>query len=530
MWNKNHPILSEEDFALFQKLLLKESGLHFEKDKINILSGYIWERMQEKGISSFSEYYEYLKYSIYAKGELNELFDLITIGETYFFRNYPHFNALLEHILPEILVRKKDLFYKSLRVWSAGCSKGAEPYTIAMIIKEVVPDLQSWNVSILGTDLNRNFLLQAEKGIYSKRDVKGVPEEFFSKYFRKEGSVYLLSEEIKKMVKFLRHNMVVDAFVNEGMQNLDIIFCRNVTIYFDTETTKNLISKFYDCLNDEGYLFLGHAETLWGISDKFVTVEFPDTFIYKKTKKAVKMRETARPHISIPEIKFEALTVPQPSQSQIFSKEKVKEVETSKREIEFPSLEEVFPSVPSVKPQETSLPESEEVVREVDDIYKEALSFFHKKDFQKSIELLDKVINKDKNYIKAYLVKADILAYEEKYKEAIEQLEKIITFDNLYVEAYYLLGVLFSKIEDYESAKKQFKKALYVNPDLALVYFNLANIYIYQNKKEEAIRQLKNAIKLLEKANPSEIVPLTSDCSAEFLLYVCHSNLKRLTI
>jgi len=299
--------LSSDDFALFQELLIEAGGLHFEEDRNQALHLALWKRLQQQGYDSYREYYNLLKYHPDGRLEIRELLDLITVGETYFFRNKAQFNVLMRSVLPEIIQRKLSSGDQSIRVWSAGCSRGDEPYSIAIAIKEVLPSDEKWSISILGTDINRNGLACAKEGAYGEKDIAHLPKEYLNKYFRVEGSTYLLDTEVKRLARFFYHNLVTDPFVHEWMQRIDLVFCRNVTIYFDYQAIRRVIENFYNCLAPEGYLFLGHTETLWQITDKFERVEFPQTFVYKKGL-SLTQGNAIRPFMAVPEIKIEDLT------------------------------------------------------------------------------------------------------------------------------------------------------------------------------------------------------------------------------
>ncbi|MBU0709703.1 MAG: tetratricopeptide repeat protein [Candidatus Omnitrophica bacterium] len=485
--------LSENEFSLFQRFLSEESGLYFDKDRNLSLCLALWERLQRRGYESYQEYYNLLKFHPEGKLEIRELLDLVTIGETYFFRNSPQLEVLMQHVLPEIIEKKTNSGDKSIWVWSAGCSRGAEPYSIAIAIIEALPNYEDWNISILGTDINRNALLEAREAIYSKRDVSHLSQYYIDKYFNARGTKYILDDIVKKLVRFNDHNLSRGQFSQDGMQNLDIIFCRNVTIYFDLQTTKRVIANFYNCLRQGGYLFLGHAETLWQINDKFETVEFPQTFIYKKVLYSVE-EEAIKPFMGVPEINFADFAP--------IKNEKIEPLE-------------VTAEPPAVKV-------------EIEPLYKEATKLLNEKRYEQALSLFDKVIAEDKNHIRAYFAKATILANQAKYKEAIDTLGKIIEVDNLYIEAYYLLGVLMNKIGDFKEAERQFRKVIYSGPEIALTYFNLGNMYLYQKKFSKASREFNTTIRLLEKRSRDEEIRFCEDITVDFLLRACRNHLEEI--
>ncbi len=478
--------LSSGDFGLFQDLLIETCGLQFEEDRSQSLHFALWQRLQQRGYDSYQEYYNLLKFHPSGRLEIRELLDLITIGETYFFRNKAQFNVLMRLVLPEIIQRKSHSGDKRLRIWSAGCSRGDEPYSIAMAMMEVLPSYKEWRISILGTDINRNGLACAKEAQYGEKDIGHLPKEYLDKYFKIYGSTYLLHAEVKELVQFEYHNLVKDPCIDERMQQVDLIFCRNVTIYFNGQTTQRVIENFYNCLVDEGYLFLGHTETLWQVTNKFERVEFPQTFIYQKRLRWTHEEET-KPFMAIPEVNLEGLTS---------FKETGRGKSFFHKNVEPPLQEKLAPSRETGKtfrPLSLSLPPQQNTP--------------------------------DQNPILTDLTHAISLANEARYKEAANLLAKVIELDNLSVEAYYLLGVLSYKNGDLKEAEKLFRRVIYVTPDSILAYYNLGNIYLYQNKFDKAAREFRNVIRLSEKRPREEQVTFCEDFTIEFLLRACRNHL-----
>lgn len=516
-------VLSDNDFSLFQQLLVEESGLYFDKERSDSLHLALWERLQKRKYDSYQEYYNLLKFHTEGRLEIRELLDLITIGETYFFRNLPQFDALIKFVLPEIIQKKMYSADKSIRIWSAGCSKGDEAYSIAIAIMEVLPSYENWNISILGTDVNRDALISAKEAIYNKKDVGHLPTEYLTRYFEKRGTNYILKDSVRRLARFKYHNLAKDPFTLEGMENLDIVFCRNVTIYFDFNTTKRVIESFYNNIVRDGYLFIGHAETLWQITNKFETIEFPQTFLYKKVLYPVEVVDL-KPFIGVPEITLEKLTpIEEELDEEVFTKKIEPEEIENKAEETAKAVKEVK------KPSEEIKKRSETKVDNIETMYQEGAKLFAGKEYDEAIVLFDKIITQDKNYIRAYFAKATILANQAKYKDAVNLLEKIIETDNLYIEAYYLLGVLSYKTGDFKEAEEQFKKVIYIDSNIILAYFNLGNIYLYQRRFAMASREFNNAIKLLEKHPKDEEIKFCEDFTVEFLLRACNNNLEEIS-
>jgi len=560
---KDIPPLSTNDFGLFQELLIEMSGLQFEEGRKQALHLALWQRIQHRGYDSYREYYNLLKFHPEGRHEIRELLDLITIGETYFFRNKAQFDVLMRFILPEIIQRKVDSWDKCIRVWSAGCSGGDETYSIAIAMMEVIPSYKEWTISILGTDINRKGLDSAKEAIYGQKHIGHLPKEYLDKYFKVRGATYILEANVKELVQFEYHNLARDPFIHEKMQNADIIFCRNVTIYFDGETTQRVIENFYNCLAQDGYLFLGHTETLWQITNKFERVEFPQTFIYKKRLSPVQT-DAMKPFMAIPEFTLENLTVSAVTIS-------TSEAEARKGRSELALSGGINPCLPAGRPSEppllgveveglTSIKEGEpekrtflqelrsrlqqkpepldrvqeptlrvekppDMKEKVESALREATLCLKEIKDQATLSSPNQTVAQDKNHIRASLTEATILANEAKYKEAADILAEIIEADNLSVEAYYLLGVLSYKSSDLKRAETQFRKVIYVDPDSVLAYFNLGNVYLYQRKFNEAAREFRNAIRLLEKRPKDEQVRFCEDFTVEFLLKACRNNL-----
>ncbi len=210
------------------------------------------------------------------KKEYEQMIDVVSTNETYFFRNERHFEALTKYCLPEIARTKKN---KTLRIWSAACSTGEEPYTIAICALENKELFKGWKIEIIATDIALSVLEFAAVGDYYGRRIEKVPKELLAKYFTKqksENDVYRVNNELKNMVNFYYLNFFKSSFP----RNIDIIFCRNVMIYFDKEHQRKLISKFYESIDPQGYLYIGHSETLHSISDDFMYRKILEAPVY----------------------------------------------------------------------------------------------------------------------------------------------------------------------------------------------------------------------------------------------------------
>lgn len=270
--------LTDEEFKKFAKLIHEESGIFLKDSKITLLSNRLRKRLLALNLKEFSDYFNYLTSITGEKKtlEYEMLLDVVSTNETYFFRNERHFEAFTSVCLPEIAKSKKD---HTLRIWSAACSTGEEPYTIAICLLENMDLFRGWKIEIIATDIALSVLDFGKIGEYSGRRIEKVPPQHLKKYFNpKKGDpgVYAVKNELKNLVKFSHLNFFKDPFP----KNIDIIFCRNVMIYFDKDHQQRLVKDFYGIINDPGYLFIGHSETLHSISEDFLYKKLLDSPVY----------------------------------------------------------------------------------------------------------------------------------------------------------------------------------------------------------------------------------------------------------
>jgi chemotaxis protein methyltransferase CheR len=258
-------ILSDAEFTLFRDMIYAECGVNLGLDKKLFLESRMKKRMEELGIKSGQEYYSLVTNVRTKFHELPTLLDALMICETSFFRNQAQFDLFKQVVLPEIVAKKERTGSRMLRVWSAGCSTGQEPYTAALTLLETLRDAENWTLRVFASDLSYTALERAQNGLYRQDQMKGIGPFLMAKYFREENGGYQINEAVKKCVTFDYHNLKND----NGLRNLDAIFCRNVMIYFDREEQGRLVNRFANCLVPGGYLFIGHAESLQGLSNRF---------------------------------------------------------------------------------------------------------------------------------------------------------------------------------------------------------------------------------------------------------------------
>jgi chemotaxis protein methyltransferase CheR len=277
--------ITDEEFRLLRDFIYAQSGIHIRENRKYLLENRLANRLKELNLKNFGEYYYFLKYDPGRKQELAKLFEVITTNETSFFRNPPQLSIFQDKILPDILDKQRKSKDKSLRIWSAGCSTGEEPYTLAIILFEVLGwEISQWNIKITANDLSPAVIKSAERGIYTKYTLRTTPEEIKKRYFQEEGpGKYKLDPKVKNLVRFGQLNLS-DRFQIKNIERSHVIFCRNVIIYFDDEMKKNVINSFYDNLLPGGYLFIGHSESLHNISRAFTPLHHPGAIVYRKSE------------------------------------------------------------------------------------------------------------------------------------------------------------------------------------------------------------------------------------------------------
>jgi chemotaxis protein methyltransferase CheR len=287
--------LTAPELKLLQALVYQECGMHFDERRAHFLQDRLQRRLKECQLDSFYSYYRLLV-SDKGKNEMSLLVENLTVNETSFFRNKSQMELFHKHLLDDLVRRKQARRDFSIRIWSAGCSTGQEPYTLAMLIadalayhllrnplptempspKPLIPP--PWKVEILASDISYSVLRAGQEGTYTDSQMESVDYSYRLRYFDKVGERYAVKKALKEIVHFDFHNLKTEYLP----QRYDVIFCRNVMMYFDEAEQRRLVEKFARCLNPEGYLFVGHAESLLGLTDKFSMVHRNSGTAYQK--------------------------------------------------------------------------------------------------------------------------------------------------------------------------------------------------------------------------------------------------------
>ncbi len=260
---------TQRDFNFLRRLSNERTGIVVSDDKFNMFYSRLARRVRALGLKDFAAYCDYLQDPAH-DGEMVELVNAVTTNLTSFFRENHHFEFLANTAIPEAVQRNRNS--RSLRIWSAGCSTGEEPYSLAMTLAEQDAQLRNWDAQIFASDIDSNVLAQAQAGVYAQSRVDGLSKQRLKRFFLKgrgdQNGKVRVKDELKSKIRFGQVNLMQPLKVEQQ----DLIFCRNVIIYFDKDTKKKLMDRYADVLVDGGYLFIGHSESLYQVTERFKLV------------------------------------------------------------------------------------------------------------------------------------------------------------------------------------------------------------------------------------------------------------------
>lgn len=272
--------MSDDEFILLRDCIYAHCGIYFDVGSKYILEKRLYQRLTDLNFTTFYDYYHFLKFDRNKDQELADIMDVLTTNETYFFRESFQLKAFTDEIIPELITRKIARGSRSLKIWSAGCSTGEEPYTIAMLLS-TIREIKGWSIDIIGTDISQKVLKQARRAIYGKSSFRATDESNLQRFFHQHEDGYKVNDSIREMVT-ISHLNLFDAHRLAMLGKVDLIFCRNVIIYFDLAAKKRAIDFFHSALHDGGFLLLGHSESLMNITTQFTLRHFKNDMVYQK--------------------------------------------------------------------------------------------------------------------------------------------------------------------------------------------------------------------------------------------------------
>ncbi len=515
--------LSESDFKRFQDFIMRKVGLYFDEKRKADLARALRHRMKALGIDVYLDYFQYLSHSQYEEKELRNLVLYLTIGETTFFRSPDQFKALREYMLPRLIPERRKLSEPTLRVWSAGCSTGEESYSIAITLREMIPDADNWNIVVNATDINQKFLNFADEGLYPARKVRYVHDDILRRYFRKEGDHYRMSSQVRNMVNFDYHNLSSESY--DRFAGSDLIFCRNVLIYFRRDRIPKVIFGFHRVLTDDGYLVLGYSETLFQVSEEFKSVHYGDAFFYVKPDKEEpeEKKKTRWPDLRVERHPTEEVycRVPLASEPKTQVTAPVSPASHEKSaEMIHDSAPEPAPKPP--EPDTSKAPgekDSEKIERER--LWEEGLNYYFYEQFDNAEKSFDKLAELYPDCARAQLGLGFIQANKGNDQQAEEKVKTSLQMNNLLPEAYYLRALIEEKNGDVEAALADYRNVILLDPDFAMAHFNLGILYMKRNRIKDSSREFRNTLNILRRYETNRSVKFSGGLHREALIQLC---------
>ena len=478
----NMPIaLPDALLSRLSDFLASQVGLHFPRERWRDLERGIAAASRESGYAQAEAYIHWLLAAPLTRTQIEGLASQLTVGETYFFREKRSLDILEQQILPELL-RARGETEKHLRIWSAGCCSGEEPYSIAMLLDRLIPDVEKWNLTILATDINPRFLRKAAQGVYGEWSFRDTPAWIRERYFkrRKDGR-FEIQPRIRRMVSFSYLNLAEDAYPSlvNGTNAMDVILCRNVLMYFAEARARKVVDKLHRSLVDGGWLITSPAETSTVLFSAFTTVEFPGAFLYRRMA-AAGPRTTA--------VRYQA-----------------------------PWYEGEAAAAHAPAPAAPSEPAAFSVARSAF-----APEVLHKAGGEQAKEAED-ADSPEHDEREMPRRKARACANDGRLAEAIEWCEKAIAADKLNPAHYYLLAAICQERGQSETAERALGRALYLEPDFALAHFALGNLCLSAGRRREARRHFGNALTLLRACPADALLPESDGLNAGRLVEIIAS-------
>jgi chemotaxis protein methyltransferase CheR len=523
------PSLHRSDLERAREIVAERLGLELGERDLTTLGGLLEQRLGAAGTPSVDAYLDLLESRRDGREELLALAERLTVGETFFFRHREHLRAFAEVVAPERLRRSGEL--RTLRVLSAGCASGEEPYTLAILLRQNLP---ACRVTIRAVDLSATSLAKAARGSYSTWALRDVPEEIRERWFRPNGRAFVLDESIRRMVSLERRNLVDDEAAAWSSESYDVIFCRNVLMYFRPEPARALVAKFAACLAPGGYLFLGHAETLRGLSDEFHVRQACGGFFYQRRAEGetAEWEGSPAPHLDSPAPAPTAVAgfayAPSSDASWIdairLASERIaalvgKASEAAAAPAGADAAPRVEPSVPR-----PSSPSAAGVAPAVD--LDPAFDLYRDGRFDEALERLrglppDAVDDPD-----AALLRAAILVNRGEVEEAQRACAEVLAVDEFNPGAHYLLALCREHAGDRDGAARHDCTAIYLDPDFAMARLHLGLLCRRSGEAERGRRELREALERLAREDAARILLFGGGFGREALMRLCADELR----
>lgn len=483
--------LSTLQLAQLAEFVASHMGLHFPPERAADLQRGMQAAAREFGFQDAGECAQWLLSAPLTREQEEILAGNLTVGETYFLRERGVFAMIEEQVLPE-LIRTRRGGEQRLRLWSAACCSGEEPYSLAISVRRMLPDLANWQVTILASDINPRFLRRAARGVFGEWSFRDTPPGFKERHFtRTEDGRWEIQPEIRRMVDFFQLNLAKDAYPSllNNTNAVDLILCRNVLIYFAPEPFARVIKNLARCLTEGGWLVLGPNEVSQAALPDLAPVRFPGTVFHRKDSSSPRPAELRFPRW---------------------------EEEGQRRDFSTPPVATFFaPDIPVVPEPASVAPLPMETVPSPGEpallpVYEQAVTLFDQGRYADAAALL--AGDSTEPRVLALLVRAK--ANQGRLAEALAGCDRLIAADKLNAEGHYLRATVLQELGELTAAVSAFKRALYLDQDFVPAHFALGHLARAQGRRAEADRHFANALALARRHRPEEILPETEGLTA----------------
>ena len=511
-----------EDFVA---LIAKQTGIEIRAQNYGSMGDNIFTRMKALKLVSPQAYYNLLSsFNPDSEDEWQKFVCLITNRESYFFRDKGQFSLLRNTILPELIRRNQRT--KTLRVCSAGCSTGQEPYSIAILLRELIPELTQWNLTILGIDINRESLDHGKKALYNTWSFRQVEEDIKTRYFKNSAGYYQLHDEIRPLVKFHQVNLTRDPFprLDSELRDMDLIICRNVFIYFTDQAISQVVEKFFQTLKPNGYLMSGHAELGNHHVKAFQVKLFPESVLYQRRTgdfsqlshqpTLSKSYKPASPPLDIP---IPAREEPKPIFNQTNAFFPAAPVATPTPTIP----RQVNPKTPELVSTTTKSP----VNADEDSLLKEVEQLVKHKSYNLAQTKLEQILKRSPNHFRSAYLMAELQANLGNYDKAKKWCNTAISLNAFSANPHHLIAHIEEEQGNFEEAKKALKTIIYLEPDGVAAYVSLGNLYQQEGDFTRSQKMQKSALKILQTLPQESKIPDLGNISVEALILELQNSL-----
>jgi chemotaxis protein methyltransferase CheR len=499
----------EAQWSRLSKFIAETMGLHFPPERRADLQRGMAGAADEFGFADVAACADWLLSTPLTTTQFQVLVSHFTVGETYFFREKKMFDVLAERILPE-LVRSRRNREQRLRFWSAACCTGEEPYSLAILLHQVLPDLPDWRVTILATDINGRFLQKAAAGVYGEWSFREAPAWFKDRYFQGTGDGrYALLPEIKKRVTFAHLNLVEDVYPSPatGTDAMDVIFCRNVLMYFTPSQARKVVENLCRALADDGWLVVSPSEGSQALFSQFVPVNFPGVILYQKNDATVRTASVWPPTPS-----SEPATVVAPA-----------------LEAPVPRTQQMPAALPAEPPPPPPVDEPERAETPCPS-FAVAAALCQQGHYAEAVEtLLASFATHTAPEPQVFSLLARALANRGDLAAALAWCDRWVVADKLDPSGHYLRAVVLQELGDNEQARRALQRAIYLHPDFVLAHFALANLARSCGTIAEAKKHFAIALELLRGYQPDDLLPESDGLTAGRLTAIITSILARET-